>query len=166
MAKNAGDNIDRLTSDRPKLVSLFDDRTREIMTGRKRFSRIELIAATFIIGAVSVAVVPKFTKAGTEEKVSELIEGLEMMRVSLDLYRAEHEGQLPPCESFEEFQTALTRRVGGYGPYIDDIPVNPFNSLCTVRFDGEAAGTGTAGWRFDTKTGRFQADCDGKIASL
>jgi type II secretory pathway pseudopilin PulG len=136
------------------------------MTGRKHFSRIELIAAICIIGAASVAVVPKFTKAGTEEKVSELIEGLEMMRVNLDLYRAGHEGRIPPCESFEEFQTSLTRRVGGCGPYIDDIPVNPFNNLGTVRFDGIPAGAGTAGWRFDTKTGRFQADYDSKSASL
>jgi type II secretory pathway pseudopilin PulG len=136
------------------------------MSSRKHFSRIELIAATFIIGVVSVAVVPKFTQAGTEEKVSELIEGLEIMRVNLDLYRAEHDGQLPPCGSFKEFQTAMTRRARNYGPYIDDIPVNPFNNLSTVRFDGASAGTGTAGWRFDTKTGRFQADYDGKSASL
>ena len=60
----------------------------------------------------------------------------------------------------------MTTKVGRYGPYINKIPVNPFNNLKTVRFDGEKAGSGEAGWRFDTKTGAFQADNDADYAML
>jgi hypothetical protein len=44
--------------------------------------------------------------------------------------------------------------------------VNPFNGLNMVRFDGEPAGSGKAGWRLDKKNGYFQADNDAAYAGL
>ena len=105
-----------------------------------------------------MSVVPKFTQASPESRTCELIDGLHLMRSQLDLYRAQHENCLPPFDSFENFKTKMTRKVGPYGPYVEDIPVNPFNNLNTIRFDGEPAGVGKAGWRIDTKTGLFQTD--------
>jgi hypothetical protein len=88
------------------------------------------------------------------------------MRTALDLYRDYHKGELPPCERFEKFEAAMTAEAGRCEPYLDEIPVNPFNGLSTVRFDGEPAGSGRAGWRLDTKTSRFQADNDATCAAL
>lgn len=88
------------------------------------------------------------------------------MRVQLDLYRAQHDESYPPCDSFKSFKTAMTSKTGRYGSYVKRIPVNPFNNLSTVRFDGERAGAGIAGWRFDTQSGLFQADNSGAYASL
>ena len=88
------------------------------------------------------------------------------MRGSLDLYRAEHDGRLPFAKSSEAFEMVLTRRIGQYGPYIKEIPDNPFNGLDTVRFDGRPAGANTAGWRLDTKTGVFQADNTPEYSAL
>jgi hypothetical protein len=45
-----------------------------------------------------------------------------------------------------------------FGPYLQTLPVNPFNDRSTVRIDGAVAGSNTDGWRFDTMTGAFQAD--------
>jgi len=88
------------------------------------------------------------------------------MRIRLDLYRAQHEDSFPPSDSFESFEAAMTTKVGKYGPYVKKIPVNPFNNLNTVRFDGEPAGAGKAGWRLDTQTGLFQADNSPVYAGL
>ena len=88
------------------------------------------------------------------------------MRAQLDLYRAQHDNRLPPSDTFADFEAAMTTRIDGFGPYISKIPTNPFNNLSTVRFDGRAAGTGEAGWRFDTKTGVFRADSDFGYAQL
>jgi len=129
-------------------------------------SYLEVIIITVVLSVVAMTVGPKFTKAGTESKVSDLIEGLEKMRVQLDLYRLQHNECLPPCGSFESFKTAMTTKVGRYGPYVKKIPVNPFNNLNTVRFDGEPAGAGKAGWRLDTQTGLFQADNSPVYAGL
>ena len=128
------------------------------MGERKRLLYVDVVVITAALTIIGTTTVPKFTKASTESKVTDLIEGLETMRVQLDLYRAQHNDSFPPSDSFESFETAMTKKVGKYGPYVKKIPVNPFNRLNTVRFDGEPAGAGKAGWRLNTETGLFQAD--------
>lgn len=136
------------------------------MGARTRLSYVEVIIITVVLSVVAMTAGPKFTKASAESKVSDLIEGLERMRIRLDLYRAQHEDSFPPSDSFESFEAAMTTKVGKYGPYVKKIPVNPFNNLNTVRFDGESAGAGKAGWRLDTQTGLFQADNSPVYAGL
>ena len=128
------------------------------MLENSNWSYIELVSIAVVLSVAAMSIVPKFTQASQESKTSELIDGLHMMRSQLDLYRAHHENCLPPVNSFESFKTNMTTKVGPYGPYVDEIPVNPFNNLNTIRFDGEPAGVGKAGWRIDTKTGLFQTD--------
>ncbi len=128
------------------------------------FAQAVLIAA--ILGIVARSVGPAFTRAGTDRMNCSLIDGLETMRTALDLYRAHHKGELPPCGSFENFEAAITTKAGRYRPRLNGIPVNPFNGLNTVRFGGEPAGSGRAGWRLDTNSGCFQADNDAAHAGL
>jgi hypothetical protein len=109
-------------------------------------------------------VVPTFTRAGTDKVFYDLMGRLESIRTALDLYRVHHNGELPPCESFKSFEAAMTAEAGRYKPHLVKIPVNPFNNLNTVRFDGEPAGSGKAGWRLDTNSGLFQADNDAACA--
>ena len=136
------------------------------MRARTSLSYVDIIIMAIVLGTVAVAVGPQFTKASTEDKVCSLVDGLELMRTRLDLYRAEHRGCIPPVDSFESFKAAMTTRIGRHGPYIEEIPANPFNRLSTVRFDGEPAGSGRAGWRFNTKTGSFKADNEAGYAAL
>jgi type II secretory pathway pseudopilin PulG len=136
------------------------------MKKKTRLSYVEIVILAFVLSVVSMKVVPKFIEASSESKTSELIDGLQQMRAQLDLYRAQHENSLPPVDSFESFKTAMTTKLGQYGPYVGKVPVNPFNNLNTVRFDGEPAGAGKAGWRLDTETGLFQADNNAEYAGL
>ena len=136
------------------------------MREQSRLSYFELIIITVVLGVVAMRVVPRFAEASPESKICDLIDGLEQMRAQLDLYRAQHGGRFPDDSSFEVFESSMTMRIGRYGPYVSRIPVNPFNNLNTVRFDGEAAGAGMAGWRFDTQDGLFQADDSTTHASL
>ncbi|MHC4423839.1 MAG: hypothetical protein ACYSW4_08155 [Planctomycetota bacterium] len=136
------------------------------MKKRTNLSYIEVVVITLVLSVFAATIGPKLTEASTESKVLNLIDGLEMMRVRLDLYRAQHSGSFPPFDSFESFETAMTTKVGKYGPYVKRIPVNPFNDLDTVRFDGEPAGCGKAGWRLDTESGLFQADDSVEYAGL
>lgn len=136
------------------------------MKEKTRLSYVEVVIIASVLCVVTMTVVPKFIKASPESKTSGLIDGLQEMRSQLDLYRAQHENSLPPVDSFESFKTAMTTKIGQCGPYVGKVPVNPFNNLNTVRFDGEPAGAGKAGWRFDTKTGLFQADNHAAYAGL
>jgi len=136
------------------------------MKKKTRLSYVEAVIIASVLSVVTMTVVPKFIGASPESKTSDLVDGLQQMRAQLDLYRAQHENSLPPVDSFESFKTAMTTKVGQYGPYVEKVPVNPFNNLNTVRFDGVPAGAGKAGWRVDTETGLFQADNNAAYAGL
>jgi general secretion pathway protein G len=127
------------------------------MRERDRFFYTEIIIIASVLGVFAMRVVPRVAEANPESRICELIDGLEQMRAQLGLYRAQHSGCFADS-SFEVFESAMTTKVGRYGPYVSKIPVNPFNNLNTVRFDGEPAGAGIAGWRLDTENGLFQAD--------
>ena len=136
------------------------------MKKKTRLSYVEAVIIASVLSVVTMTFVPRFIEASPESRISDLIDGLQEMRSRLDLYRAQHENSLPPVDSFESFKTAMTTKVEQYGPYVEKVPVNPFNNLNTVRFDGEPAGAGKAGWRVDTETGLFQADNHAAHASL
>ncbi|MHC4624291.1 MAG: hypothetical protein ACYS4W_10360 [Planctomycetota bacterium] len=136
------------------------------MKARTGFSYVQILVIVAVLGMVARLSAPRFVGAGDETKLSELIDGLEQMRSHLDLYRVHHNGLLPAANSFSGFGTAMTTRAGRYQPHIGKIPVNPFNGLDTIRFDGEPAGCGKAGWRLDTKSGLFQADNSLEYAAL
>lgn len=128
------------------------------MKKAKRLSLIEMTTIVVVLGIGSAGIAPRYMEASEEEKLDKLIDGLQTMRGQLALYCVQHDDQLPPAQSLESFGTAMTTRISGHGPYIKRIPVNPYNNLDTVRFDGEPAGVNKAGWRFDTQDGSFQAD--------
>jgi len=129
-------------------------------------SYLRVMVIALALGLLAKMTAPESGQASIGSNTTELIEILVEMRSNLNLYRAHHEGQLPPTQSYAEFEKALTQMIGPYGPYMKAIPDNPFNGLDTVRFDGEPAGANTAGWRLDTGTGDFQADNDLVYAAL
>ena len=133
---------------------------------KSRLSYVELATVLVALSVVSMQVVPKFTQATEESRTDELIQGLQQMRTQLRLYSAHNENRRPPTDSFESFEAALTDTDGQREPYLEKIPVNPYNGLNMVRFDGKPAGVNQAGWRFDTKSGVFQADNSEKHAVL
>jgi hypothetical protein len=137
-----------------------------MMKEKSRLSHFEIVIIAVVLGVIGMRVVPQFVEASPEAQIGELIDGLQQMRAQLDLYRVQHAGCLPDVGSFKGFEVAMTEKTGRCGPYIKNIPVNPFNGLDTVRFDGEPAGAGTAGWRLDTESGVFQADDSAAHADL
>ena len=137
-----------------------------VMREENRFSYIEVVIVGIVLGLAGMTAVPKFIEANEESRTGELIDELQTMRAQLALYRVQHEDRYPPTHSFEDFKNAMTTQIGQFGPYVRKIPVNPCNGLDTIRFDGEPAGANKAGWRFDTKTGLFQADNNAAYAVL
>jgi hypothetical protein len=150
------------------VVSLFDCSQDTVgvdfMQERTEPSFIQAVIIAVVLGIVARSVVPTFTWAGTDKALCDLIDKLGSVRTALDVYRVHHNEELPPCESFKSFEAAMTTEAGRYKPRLVNIPVNPFNGLNTVRFDGEPAGSGKAGWRLDTNSGLFQADNDAACA--
>lgn len=142
------------------------------MRAKSGFTLVEILIVVVILGILAAIVIPQFTEASTEAKTSSLCTDLQTMRSQIELYKIQHNDQLPGAgtASFVLALTGQTDIAGAvgtdYGPYLQKIPTNQFNDLDTVRLDGAAAGANTEGWRFDTTTGAFYADDSAVHAAL
>ena len=131
------------------------------------FTLVEILVVVVLLGILAAIIVPQFTGASNETRASALATDLRRVRSQIEFYKFQHNDQLPAAtgETTDDFirrittETDASGNVGSdFGPYMQSIPVNPFNDLSTVRIDGGAAGSNSDGWRFDTTTGVFQAD--------
>lgn len=140
------------------------------------FTLVEILIVVIILGILAAIVIPQFTEASSDARESSLISNLQTIRSQIELYKVQHNDDYPnnSTSSFEDCMTAKTDVAGDtvadgavaadaiYGPYLQQIPVNPFKPMGgTVRVDGAAAGAGTEDWRFDSLTGALQADDGG-----
>ena len=116
------------------------------------FTLIEILIVVIILGILAAIVIPQFTQASTEAREASLMSNLQSIRSQIELYKIQH-GDDPPTDaaSFVAQMTDFTNSagvvqvaagVGVYGPYLQKIPVNPFNS------DAGVAGAAGDGWIF------------------
>jgi len=136
-----------------------------IRKGGFTLSQFALVVALLSILAV---VVPNVSGAGVEKgKSAVLASYLLGARSRIELYKLHHNGKLPAatgenCADFLRRMAGKTNADGDpgadFGPYMQMFPANPYNNSTVVRVDGVGAGSNIAGWRFDTRTGAFQAD--------
>ncbi len=143
------------------------------MRAKSGFTLVEILIVVVILGILAAIVIPQFTEASTEAKESRLVSDLQTMRSQIELYKIQHNDDLPgldPATSFVEAMTQYTDVAGAlaavqapgagvYGPYIQQIPTNPWNDsdVVTEGIANPAVG-GDTGWFFNTVTGHFQAD--------
>jgi len=144
------------------------------MKARKGFTLVEILIVVVILGILAAIVIPQFTDASTEAKESRLLSDLQMMRSQIELYKIQHNDELPgQGDNSTDFVTDMTTYTlvdgapavpqepgpGVYGPYIERMPMNPWNDDDTVTEAAADPGTaGDAGWFFNTTTGGFRAD--------
>ena len=127
----------------------------------------EILVFIVLLGILASIVVPHISGVNAEGPTSALATHLLRMRCRVESYKLHHNGQLPAAkgESFVHFLRRMAKKTNAsgdagieFGPYLQRLPVNPFNDSPTVRIDGAPAGANIGGWRFDTATGAFQAD--------
>jgi general secretion pathway protein G len=129
--------------------------------------QVSLVGAICSVGAGIVA--PDFSARGTGVEESRFLADVQTIRCQLELYKIQHDEQLPPTASSADFEKALTTKdADNHGPYLQAIPTNPFNGNNTVRFERgqNTAGCGKAGWVINDGTGTFQADDSAEHAAL
>ncbi len=143
----------------------------------KGFTLVEILIVVVILGILAAIVIPQFTDASTEARQSSLCSDLQTLRSQIQLYKVQHNDCLPGVvvgalhtSGIGDITQALLSKTNiagevpvtgvdkAFGPYMQKIPENPFNTKDTIRVDGAAAGANTDAWRFDTATGNIQAD--------
>ena len=142
------------------------------MKSKSGFTLVEILIVVVILGILAAIVIPQFTDASTEAKLSSLAADLQTMRSQIELYKIQHNDQLPDCNSLENFTACMTEKTDQdgnvndsykYGPYLGKIPSNQFVSGddsfdITFVDSGNCTGTGLTGWWMRKDTGEFRAN--------
>ncbi|MCP4610805.1 MAG: prepilin-type N-terminal cleavage/methylation domain-containing protein [Planctomycetes bacterium] len=128
---------------------------------RSGFTLVEILIVVVILGILAAIVIPQFTEASTEAKLSSLCTDLQTLRSQIELYKIQHNDVPPTFAAFTAQmtgQTDITGAVGtDYGPYVQKIAVNQFNNLATLDNTG-TIGDNVGGWEYNQATGQINAD--------
>ncbi len=143
------------------------------MKAKSGFTLVEILIVVVILGILAAIVIPQFTEASTEAKTSSLCTDLQTMRSQIELYKVQHNDDLPTdgTAGFIAGMTAQTDIYGAvgtdYGPYVQKIPTNAFTDKDTVDIAGtDTVGNDSHGWDFNPTTGAFHADDSAEHAAL
>jgi general secretion pathway protein G len=141
---------------------------------RAGFTLVELIMVAVILAILAVVVIPQFSDASSDVKNSALRATLHTIRSQLELYKAQHLGKYPLKASWSDAMLKKTKDDGSvaadgkFGPYLQQMPVNPMDNLSTMAGSQDASG----GWSYDETTGALKSndssvkDADSKTKDL
>ena len=137
------------------------------------FTLVEILIVVIILGILAAIVIPQFTEASNDARVSALVSDLQTVRSQVELYKIQHLDDFPGTVNgtwtIGNFVTHLNGKtdINGQagvtlGPYLQKFPTNPFNTSAAVR-DATGASdpnteSGTEGWWFNSTTGCFGAN--------
>jgi prepilin-type N-terminal cleavage/methylation domain-containing protein len=157
------------------------------MCGAKAFTLVEILIVVVLLGVVATVIVPTIGRSSTTAKESVLLVDLNLLRRFIPVYTGQHleippgypagdRSASPTGQAFFEQATLSSDRQGRtaargtpgfpFGPYLSNIPPNPFNRRTTVEMvEGGASFPETAddshGWIYKPVSGEIRADCKG-----
>jgi len=138
------------------------------------FTLVEILIVVIILGILAAIVIPQFTEASNDARVSAVVSDLQTARSQIELFKVQHLDQYPGSVSGAAIPngaalvTALTSKTdntgavsttGTLGPYLGKFPTNPFsttggNTVSLVTTDPNST-SATNGWFFNTETGNL-----------
>jgi general secretion pathway protein G len=150
------------------------DRLTSMMAAplRAGFTLIEISIVVAITAVMAAVVLPQFSTSTDDAKDCSVRHNIQVLRLQIELYKLNHQGGVPDGSNNLSQMTSptdVTGQVGSpggdfrFGPYLADIPLNPYtNSLKVRMFNGSGAPTASgepdAGWIYQPSTGGFWCD--------
>ncbi|HSI33150.1 MAG: prepilin-type N-terminal cleavage/methylation domain-containing protein [Phycisphaerae bacterium] len=146
---------------------------RTLRTNRKGFTLVEILIVVIILGILAAIVIPQFTSASTDARKNSLTSQLQTVRSQIELYKLQHNDNLPDfANKVWEQMTAQTDVNGDtqaasgkdFGPYLQQAPVNSLNQktgMVVVTADPANIATSTvtagSGFVINTTNGKVWA---------
>ena len=138
------------------------------MARKSAFTLIEVLIVVVIMAILAATIIPQFTDSTKDAKTSTVKFNLATLRSQIQLYRAQHNGLVPGATLSQLTTTTDASGTAGsganfvFGPYLREIPVNPFTNAKTVTTTSEdpiaTAPGGTGGWIYNATTGSIWID--------
>jgi prepilin-type N-terminal cleavage/methylation domain-containing protein len=153
----------------------------------RAFTLAEVLIVVAILGILAAVVLPTFQGQTTSARESTAKDSLRTMRTQIELYKLQHSGITPGYVNSFPVSTATLRlqfvgttKANGvassskvpsttypYGPYVRELPENPFNNLTNISY--VAAGTAfsaavngtSSGWLYKRETGEIRINWTG-----
>jgi prepilin-type N-terminal cleavage/methylation domain-containing protein len=153
----------------------------QLMKTARAFTLVEVLIVTVLLGVLAAIVIPSFSNSTTPAKESALATDLQLFRRFILIYKAHHLEVAPgypdgntaaaPTEDALVAQATMSSNAHGQtaevgtagferGPYMQRIPVNPFNGKSSIQiFPADA--DDSHGWIYKADTGEIRADSTG-----
>lgn len=113
------------------------------MKRKSGFTLVEILIVVVILGILAAIVIPQFTNASSEAKLSSLKSNLQSIRAQIELFKIRNDDCAPTVANFVTKMT--TRDANGNGPYLQSIPTNPYTNSSNVV----GWGVGGGAWELD-----------------
>lgn len=123
---------------------------------RAGFTLVEILIVLVILGILAAIVVPRYSDASANSREVATKEQLRQIRSMVELYKTQHDGQLPNLAGGWDSMIKITSYKGrNVGPYMATPAVNPMNGLSNVVNGNvtQAVSGPKAGFIYDYQSG-------------
>lgn len=159
-------------------------------TARSGFTLVEVLLVVAIVGVLGGVVVTVYGDASSDAKDAALMQNLQSIRVAVERFKVDHNGQLPGFTQLDDIGDHLTKYTNAagavsttpspsypYGPYLPGSAiVNPVNQGYAVALSSDPTGETPdnemvngdgerVGWFLDASQGRIAANAEGQTAA-